>query len=381
MATAFKSIVRWLWPPEGATALPATTWVSSDSSVVTAELGGEAADATFDVVVTGLANSNYQATYSTVPAPGTAVRMNVGRPGGGASVQVDSKVGPDLSSTAAALNDAARAAGPDLFAVVVNGNSLEITSLSPGIDGAFQLEAPPGTAVRPDAERTPGAAAFSVNGAASALAPGTPNKTSAAPGVTLVAHASGRAEVVVGKGAPAVRMPGAVLVTAIVWLVALGVVGLQYPDIAVRWFGAKHYLLQYHVHPNYGPIPGSVPWFAAVGGILISLDGIFTHNRAWDRSYDYWHYLRPVVSALVGTVAALLVLVLISAANASSGSSLTQAAASSQSTRVLLDAVAVLVGYREAAFRALIAKVLDAVIGPGGSSGGSSSASSPKTSS
>ena len=113
-----------------------------------------------------------------------------------------------------------------------------------------------------------------------------------------------------------------------------------------------------------------MPWLAAAGGLLISLQGIFTHNRSWDRSYDYWHYLRPVAGALVGSVAALLILVLISTANASSSSSISAIASNSPSTRLLLDAVAVLVGYREETFRSLIARVVDVVIGPGGSRGG-----------
>jgi hypothetical protein len=279
-----------------------------------------------------------------------------------------------MATTAQALTAAANRVQPGLILAATDGVVLQVASLVPGIDGSFTLQGPPGTPIPPTSEQAIGSAAFTVNHVASPLAAGSTNQTSPAPGITLTAHNSGRARVTVGHGTPPTRMPGAVLVVAILWVIALGVIGLQYPHVAVRWFGDHNYIFKYHVPRTFGPIPGSVPWFAAAGGLLISLQGIFTYNRAWDRSYDYWHYLRPVAGALVGSVAALLVLVLISTANASNNTSLAAAASNSQSTRILLASVAVLVGYREATFRSLISRVVDVVIGPGGASGGGSNA-------
>lgn len=110
------------------------------------------------------------------------------------------------------------------------------------------------------------------------------------------------------------------------------------------------------VPDNFGPLPFEVPWFGALGGALISLTGILKHNKDWDSSYDYWHYSRPLVGAVIGSVGALLFFVAV------------QAADSDKTVEVnvlVFEAVAFLVGYREESFRELLRRVTDLFIKPG----------------
>jgi len=34
-------------------------------------------------------------------------------------------------------------------------------------------------------------------------------------------------------------------------------------------------------------VPVGVPWFGAVGAVLISLTGVFAHEHDWDPNYPY----------------------------------------------------------------------------------------------
>jgi hypothetical protein len=65
---------------------------------------------------------------------------------------------------------------------------------------------------------------------------------------------------------------------------------------------------------DLGRMPFSSIWFGAVGGWLISAKGIFDHNRNWNPSYDYWHYIRPILGAVIGTLGCLTFVVLDDAA-------------------------------------------------------------------
>jgi hypothetical protein len=104
-----------------------------------------------------------------------------------------------------------------------------------------------------------------------------------------------------------------------------------------------------------GRLPFETIWFGAAGGWLISAQGIFEHNNKWRRSYDYWHYARPLLGALIGTLGCLVFIVLNDAASKK------EVAANA----VFYDVIALAVGYREASFRALIAKLFDTIILPG----------------
>jgi len=103
-----------------------------------------------------------------------------------------------------------------------------------------------------------------------------------------------------------------------------------------------------------GPLPFEVPWFGALGGSMISLAGIFRHNREWDPKYDYWHYARPLVGAVIGSIGALLFFVLTEAADRDS----------LDLNATVFDALAFVIGYREKNFRDLIERAADVFFKP-----------------
>ncbi len=67
------------------------------------------------------------------------------------------------------------------------------------------------------------------------------------------------------------------------------------------------------VPSQLGPIPIGVPWWGAVGAVVVSLYGIFFHVARWDTSFDYWRAARPLLGAVLGLVAYLIFVVVIDA--------------------------------------------------------------------
>lgn len=52
-------------------------------------------------------------------------------------------------------------------------------------------------------------------------------------------------------------------------------------------------------------------WFGALGGIIISLKGVYDHcceNGTWDRCFELWHVGRPISGALTGLITLILLL-------------------------------------------------------------------------
>jgi hypothetical protein len=103
--------------------------------------------------------------------------------------------------------------------------------------------------------------------------------------------------------------------------------------------------------------PG-VLFFGAVGGVLLSLEGVFQHRNDWDETYFLWHVARPMVGALVGVIAVLIFLAGVLAVGA-------QGAAGTGATTgdkdLLYYVVAFVVGYREETFRGLIKRAADLI--------------------
>ncbi len=106
---------------------------------------------------------------------------------------------------------------------------------------------------------------------------------------------------------------------------------------------------------SLGSLPVGVPWFGAVGGTLISLTGVFKHADNWDPSLELWHWGRPLVGAFVGSIGALMFLVIVDSA----------AAQPKHMNAAVFDVVAFLVGYREDTFRSLIKRATDLLLSPG----------------
>ncbi|MGH9100946.1 MAG: hypothetical protein ACRDV8_12055 [Acidimicrobiales bacterium] len=114
---------------------------------------------------------------------------------------------------------------------------------------------------------------------------------------------------------------------------------------------------------SLGPVPLAVPWWGALGGITISLTGLFKHSDSWERRYETWHIARPIMGAIMGSVGYLIFIVVIRSTGASAPTTTGTGGAA-------FDLVAFLVGYREAVFRELLRKAVDVLLSPGSSSSG-----------
>lgn len=150
---------------------------------------------------------------------------------------------------------------------------------------------------------------------------------------------------------------------------------------------------------SLGLIPVGVPWFGALGAVLISLTGVFQHAHDWDESYMFWHWSRPVVGAAIAVVAVLMLQAGILSVSGSTQPQPPSSAASStgtpsstpplgtstaapaatptmpslpassqpQQTRqqpILFYVIAFLVAYREETFRELIKRAADVILTP-----------------
>jgi hypothetical protein len=103
------------------------------------------------------------------------------------------------------------------------------------------------------------------------------------------------------------------------------------------------------VPTQLGPVPIGVPWWGAVGAVVISLYGTFFHVDSWDASFDYWHAARPLLGAVLGTIAFLIFVVVIDATGVQAKTS----------GNLVYYVIAFLVGYREATFHVLIQRATD----------------------
>jgi hypothetical protein len=112
------------------------------------------------------------------------------------------------------------------------------------------------------------------------------------------------------------------------------------------------------VHDPAGPVPLAVPWWGALGGIMISLSAIFKHPRDWDDDFNRWHVTRPVLGAAMGTIGFLILFVVLR----STGADVPR-------TATTYDVVAFLIGYREEIFRTLLKRAADVLLSTGGDSG------------
>ncbi len=140
-------------------------------------------------------------------------------------------------------------------------------------------------------------------------------------------------------------MPRAVLWIALIWLILLVSSFFAYEEIraVARFFP-----------PKLGGLPFTVIWFGAVGGLLISLQGIIEHNHHWYRSYDYWHMLRPVMGTFMGTLGCLIFIVLNNAATTNAV----------HPNATFYAVIALVLGYREGSFGSLISRLVDTIIIP-----------------
>jgi hypothetical protein len=113
--------------------------------------------------------------------------------------------------------------------------------------------------------------------------------------------------------------------------------------------------------PIGGLLPIAVPWFGALGGVLISLYGVFDHADDWQVRWNRWHVARPFVGAILATIAYFIFIGLINATGAQP-----ELSAKEADKLIPYYVLAFLVGFREATFRTLIQRAADILLGPGG---------------
>jgi hypothetical protein len=123
-----------------------------------------------------------------------------------------------------------------------------------------------------------------------------------------------------------------------------------------------HWLWLDRIHnPIGGIIPLGVPWFGALGAVTISIYGVVDHSSEWQAKWNLWHVIRPVVGAILGTVAYLIFIGVIQA----TGTTPTTAGSGASIKLITYFVIAFVVGFREQTFRSLIQRVVDILLSPG----------------
>ena len=160
--------------------------------------------------------------------------------------------------------------------------------------------------------------------------------------------------------------PGTFVVTNFLWVAALLVLVF---GMATRW----KWLHSIH-DPFGGVVPFMVPWAGTLGGVSISLVSVAYHANNWNgKGFGFWHLMRPVLGLIFGTVAVLMVILILNSVKVTQ----TSTGHYPPAGVAVLAVISFVVGYREATFRALVMRVVDVILGPGGSPGTASLALVP----
>jgi hypothetical protein len=152
----------------------------------------------------------------------------------------------------------------------------------------------------------------------------------------------------------------------LIYLIGLGLAAflyaLQYQPLGldVPWLGRLTVpALRDLVPARIAGVPVSIPWFGALGAVLIGLYGIFGHaHRDWQRGYNMWHVARPLTGSALGAMGYIIFLAVLRATGVNLG---TQDALG----RYVYYAIAFAVGFREETFRQLFTRLADLLLGPG----------------
>lgn len=118
---------------------------------------------------------------------------------------------------------------------------------------------------------------------------------------------------------------------------------------------ASWHAFRSHAPTNLGPLPVGVVWFGATGAVISGVRGTFLHNAAWQHSYDYWYYSRPLFGAVTGSIGGLIYWVTL---RLGSTSAVTV-------DRTTFYVVAFILGFADNAFMELLSNLTDVIIKPG----------------
>lgn len=112
--------------------------------------------------------------------------------------------------------------------------------------------------------------------------------------------------------------------------------------------------------PIGGAFPIIVPWAGALGGATKSLMGTVRHAHDWETRWNLWHVARPILGAITGSVAFVLVVVVLKAAGGED--------VELQDTAIAMAmafSIAFLVGYKEQYFLEMVSKVAEVLFATG----------------
>ena len=148
--------------------------------------------------------------------------------------------------------------------------------------------------------------------------------------------------------------------------------------LALLYFPPLGPALHVSLPASFGSLPVGVPWFGALGAVIISLSGVFDHRNDWDPTWALWHFTRPLIGISLAIIAWLTFQAGILAVGSVPGPPAANPENPTQivtaPTNLLYYLIAFVVGYREAVFRELIKRVSDVILTP---SGGAGSAPTP----
>jgi Fibronectin type III domain len=103
-------------------------------------------------------------------------------------------------------------------------------------------------------------------------------------------------------------------------------------------------------------VPISIPWFGALGAVVLSLSGIFYHgHRDWQRGFAAWHISRPLLGAVMASVGYLIFIGVIRATGAS--------VPMGPQAKLVYFSLAFVIGFREELFRDIIKRMTDLLFG------------------
>jgi hypothetical protein len=105
-------------------------------------------------------------------------------------------------------------------------------------------------------------------------------------------------------------------------------------------------------------LPLAVLWFGALGGVTISLYGVFEHRNDWKEKWNYWHIARPAVGAIMAMVGFFIYVAAIQATSTEPD------IPPSGTGAFVYFALAFVLGYREATVRTLIKRFVDLILTP-----------------
>jgi uncharacterized integral membrane protein len=146
------------------------------------------------------------------------------------------------------------------------------------------------------------------------------------------------------------HMPKYIFVFALFYLILLLVLFAIYTSSPTVRNGLPH---------TFGKLPAGIVWFGALGAVLKSLYGIFTHNGAWDGTFNTWHLSRPFIGAVTGSMGAVIYLVLLELGN--------QTAVTVDT--LTFDVAAFAFGFADSAFLQVLQNITNILIKPGNKTG------------